>query len=266
METGYNYDEAAAERYDAAVPVSEAEIGFYTALAAEVEEQGLATLELACGTGRVMIPMARAGVTMVGLDSSQPMLAVARKKSADLDNVRWLEGDMTSFKLEERFGLITIPAGSFHLLLTTEDQLACLRSSREHLAESGRVVIALDNPDIVRLGEVLSTKAGVLQRRKDREFVHPTTGLREQPWGTQEYRSSIQQLTNISRVDAVDDSGKVVETRYATMTLRMVFRYEMEHMLARCGLEPAALYGDFEQGEYRGSSGQMLWVIRKTGG
>jgi SAM-dependent methyltransferase len=264
MTSGFNYDAAAAERYDAAVPVSEEEIAFYVGYAREAE--GAATLELACGTGRVMIPMARAGITMVGLDSSEAMLALARRSSASLDNVTWLEGDMTSFELEARFGLITIPAGSFHLLLTTEDQLECLQKAREHLADSGRLVIALDNPDIVRLGEVLSTKAGVLQRRKDREFVHPTTGLYERPWVTQEYRSSTQQLRSISRVDSVDQSGKVVETRYSTMTLRMVFRYEMEHLLARCGLEPEALYGDFERGEYRGSSDQMLWVARKSDG
>jgi len=263
-ESGYEYDEGAAERYDVAVPVSDSEVAFYTALAREAKEQGLATLELACGTGRVMISMARAGIAMTGLDASAAMLAVAREKSADLDDVRWLEGDMTAFKLDERFGLITIPAGSFHLLLTMEDQMACLRRAREHLSDGGRLVVALDNPDIVRLGEVLSTKRGVLQRNKAREFVHPRTGLQERPWVTQEYSSSSQQLRSISRIDAVDDSGRVMETRYSTMTLRLVFRYEMEHMLARCGLQAEALYGDFDRGEYRGSSEQMLWVARKA--
>src|SRR3712207_2727600 len=71
-------------------------------------------LELGCGTGRVLIPVASAGVEVTGLDSSAPMIARARRKVAALpDDVRARitlgEGDMRSFSLERRFALIYVP-------------------------------------------------------------------------------------------------------------------------------------------------------------
>src|SRR3972149_11803739 len=88
------YDEDVALRYDAAVPVQAGEIEFYLELAREAGEQGLSTLELACGSGRIAVPLAREGVRLVGLDNSPAMLARAREKSAGLPEVEGVEGDV----------------------------------------------------------------------------------------------------------------------------------------------------------------------------
>ncbi|MCH9038335.1 MAG: class I SAM-dependent methyltransferase, partial [Chloroflexi bacterium] len=75
-------------------------------------------LELACGTGRITIPLAQAGINVVGVDLSPSMLAIARKKVAELSEedakrVSLVEGDMRSFYVDtpggERFGLAMIP-------------------------------------------------------------------------------------------------------------------------------------------------------------
>src|SRR3972149_5458276 len=68
------YDEDVALRYDAAVPVQAGEIEFYLELAREAGERGLSTLELACGSGRIAVPLAREGVRLVGLANLQGML------------------------------------------------------------------------------------------------------------------------------------------------------------------------------------------------
>src|SRR3990172_4095220 len=111
----YVYDEAVAGRYDAAVPVRPGEVEFYLELASALggESRGLRTLEVTCGTGRIAIPLAQAGIRLVGLDNSPAMLARAREKSAGLGNVEWVEGDMRAFDLGTAFGLAIIPAGSF---------------------------------------------------------------------------------------------------------------------------------------------------------
>ena len=262
--SGFVYDEDVALRYDAAVPVQPGEVEFYLALAREAGAQGLRTLEIACGTGRIAVPLARQGVRLVGLDSSPAMLARAREKSAGLDTVDWVEGDMRSFDLGEAFGLAIIPAGSFQLLLTTEDQLACLRCIQRHLAPGGRLAFEIENPDIVRMAEWLTSRRGTLQRRPQRDYRHPTTGRQVRASGSLEYHPSQQRYVASGVTEELDDDGRVVSRSYGSpMELRYLHRFETEHLLARCGLQVEALWGDFQKSEFTGTSPDMIWVARR---
>jgi SAM-dependent methyltransferase len=155
----YYFDPRVASQYDARHGGSEAiirdDVPFYVGLARQAAEVGQAVLELGCGTGRVTIPMAQTGAQVVGLDSSPAMLAVAREKASGLDNLRFVEGDMRSFDLQERFGLITIPFRSFMLLLTDEDRESCLRCVREHLLAGGCLAFNIANPEpLLRAGAI----------------------------------------------------------------------------------------------------------------
>jgi 2-polyprenyl-3-methyl-5-hydroxy-6-metoxy-1,4-benzoquinol methylase len=147
----YYFDPRIAARYDRvtrSLPVVSEDIPFYVALAQEAASLGQGVLELGCGTGRVTIPMAQAGVRVTGLDNAAPMLEIARRKAASAGvNVTWVESDMAAFRLEERFGLVTIPFRSFLLLLTVEAQKSCLACIREHLVEGGRLALNFFNPD-----------------------------------------------------------------------------------------------------------------------
>jgi SAM-dependent methyltransferase len=265
MMSGYVYDDRAAQSYDLAVPVEQGEIDFHLGLAREAEAAGLRTLELACGTGRVAVPLAAAGVRIVGVDSSPSMLARARDKSAGIANAEWVQGDMRSFDLGEKFGLIFITAGTFQLLLETEDQLACLRCVREHLAPGGRFAFNVEGPDIVMMASWLTDRRGTYVRRPQRDYVDPETGHRMQSWATSEYHPSTQRYAGSGFVEEVDDDGEVVRKRYGKpMELRYFGRYEIEHMLARCGLGVEALYSGFDKGAYRGTA--MYWVARRGDG
>jgi SAM-dependent methyltransferase len=118
------------------------DVPFYVDLAREAAASGLPVLELGCGTGRVTIPIARAGVEVVGLDSSPAMLGIARRKAAAVGaDVTWVEGDMRDFALDQRFGLVIIPFRSFLHLLTDADQEACLACVRRHLIPGGRFAL-----------------------------------------------------------------------------------------------------------------------------
>jgi len=264
----YPYDAATAVRYDAAVPIEDHEVEFYLELAQQAKSAGSGrTLELAAGTGRIAIPLAQAGTAVVGLDASPDMLARAREKSAALDNVEWVEGDMCDFDLSEQFGLITIPSGSFALLLETDDQLACLRCVERHLAPGGRLAFELGNFDYVATAEWLTTKRGTFARFPARDFVHPETGRRVLTWRSTELHPSQQRYVQQSLREELDDEGEVVARVYGPpMELRYLFRYETEHLLARCGLQVEALYGDFHKSDFRGTSAGMVWVARKTVG
>ena len=137
-----------AETYEATVFDWPGEIGFYRRLAAEANAAGQAVLEVACGTGRVTIRLAREGFEVVGLDLSEAMLDVARENSAGMGSIRWVQGDMRSFDLGEAFGLVIIPGHSFQNLLTAADQAACLDSIRRHLIPGGQLVVHLDHPEM----------------------------------------------------------------------------------------------------------------------
>src|SRR5574340_383525 len=141
--------------YEQADGWGERDVPFYLDLAAEFPGP---TLELACGTGRVTLPLARNGVEITGLDISPNMLAVAARKLAAeprevRERVRLVPGDMSAFNLGARFPLIVIPFRAFQAMLTREEHRGCLRCCREHLRPDGRLAINVFNPRLSRLAQ-----------------------------------------------------------------------------------------------------------------
>jgi len=250
------------DRYDALAGSVPGDVEFFTGLARQAGRDGLPVLELACGTGRVTIPVARQGVRAVGLDASEAMLGRAREKSAGTSTVRWVHGDMASFRLEERFGLVYVPFRSFQHLLTVEDQLSCLASVREHLAPGGRFAVDIFNPNITMMAEWLGPKRGSVAKRRD-DYTHPKSGRRTKAWETRTYRLA-EQIVDSSFIDEqLDADGTVVSRDYSEFALRIIYRFEMEHLLARAGFEIEALYGDCERSELTDASPELVFVARK---
>jgi 2-polyprenyl-3-methyl-5-hydroxy-6-metoxy-1,4-benzoquinol methylase len=105
---------------------------FYRKLARDMGRGTRPVLELACGTGRLTIPIARDGHETVGLDTSPTMLEAARAKaeSSGLGNT-FVRGDMRAFALHRHFGLIVVSCNSLAHLTTNEDLRACLRRVRD---------------------------------------------------------------------------------------------------------------------------------------
>jgi SAM-dependent methyltransferase len=261
----FYYDAATAFRYDAAVPDIAGEVEFYLELAQEAKERGLRTLELTCGTGRVTVPLAKAGIPILGVDISPDMLARARAKSDGIDNVEWREGDMRSFDLGEQFGLVMIPVGSFQLLLDTQDQLDCLRCIKQHLAPGGRLAFEIGNPILTQMADLLTTRRGVYARNPARDFVHPETGRRFLSWGTTELHPTKQQYVSRGLYEELDDEDRVIDrVHMKPMAVRYFYRYEQEHLFARAGLEIEALYGDVLKRPYTSTSPDFIWVLRKA--
>ena len=98
-------------------------------------------LDVACGTGRIMLPCLKAGVDADGLDLFPAMLTRLREKAAALGfNPTLHQADMAGFRLPCRYALIMIPFNAFVHNLTTEDQLACLQACRDHLQPGGMLV------------------------------------------------------------------------------------------------------------------------------
>jgi ubiquinone/menaquinone biosynthesis C-methylase UbiE len=120
-----------------------ADIPFYLGYASKFEG---AVLELACGTGRLTIPLAEAGHKIWALEYSEQMLNQFKEKLRGLpgntaDNIHLIHGDMSNFRIGRQFPLILLPARSFQLLLDEEKERSCLEHIYEHLEDDGRFII-----------------------------------------------------------------------------------------------------------------------------
>jgi SAM-dependent methyltransferase len=125
-------------------------------------------LELACGTGRVSVPLAEAGVDVVGLDRDATMLTLATRRQSglrrlpDQQRAQFVAGDMRRFALHRRFGAVLIPYNSIQLLTEQDDQRACLTVAAEHLLEGG--VIGLEVTDFQQGASLIAVDDEVLYR------------------------------------------------------------------------------------------------------
>jgi len=161
-----------AEFYDHVVPYrNRQDVDFFVEMA---KESNGPVLEVGCGTGRVLIPTARAGIEIVGLDLSSAMLSICREKlerepKEVQARAKLVQGDMRHFRIGREFALATTPFRPLQHLVSIEDQLACLRSIHSHLAGGGRLVLDLFNPDLGRLTDEKYLK----QREVEPEFAMP---------------------------------------------------------------------------------------------
>jgi len=136
-----------ADIYDFSYDDFTEDIVFYENLACAVDGP---LLELGVGSGRVALPLARAGFEVVGIDTSASMLARARVKLAKakprMGSLELVEADMRDFDLGRRFGLVFVAANTFQHLLTTADEQACLGSVAKHLAPGGLFALGVRSP------------------------------------------------------------------------------------------------------------------------
>jgi 2-polyprenyl-3-methyl-5-hydroxy-6-metoxy-1,4-benzoquinol methylase len=140
-----------AQRYDLVMGAyaSGDQLNFYRR---QVTSYGEPVLELACGSGRLTIPLASEGVNITGMDISEEMLNLAKLKASKVEvNIRFLQGDMRSFDLGEKFKFIFIPVQSLSHLHTREEIESCFACMRRHLAGEGRILIELFNSSVKML-------------------------------------------------------------------------------------------------------------------
>ncbi|NDJ76649.1 MAG: class I SAM-dependent methyltransferase [Chloroflexi bacterium] len=250
------------ELYDLYVADWPGEMDFYHAFAQQPHANQTGVLEVACGTGRVTIRLAQAGVHITGLDHSLEMLAVAQSKSAGMDNVHWVQADMRDFDLDARFGLAIIPGHSFQNIHTADDQLACLTCIQRHLVPGGTLIVHLDHQELDWLCDIGKNPFQTVKYGS--KLTHPVTGQicrRSYAWA---YERATQ-TANFHSAWEILDENEVVVGRYDNEPLRFhcVFRQEMEHLAHRAGFEVEALYGDFLRGALGEDSTEMIWVLKR---
>ena len=248
-----------AQTYDMSVPDWPGEIAFYQNLASGLKARGEGLLEIACGTGRVTLRLAQNGLNTVGLDLSPQMLEMAREKSQEIPNLRWVQADMGDFDLGETFGLVIIPGHAFQNLNTPDAQVACLQCIYRHLKPGATLVVHLDHQNLAWLGGLMGEKRGVFKPAE--QFRHPQTGLPVRTFRAWSYEPATQTATCQTVWEAIGPEGQVVDRwESGPVRLHCVFRFEMEHLLRRVGFSLVDVYGDFFRNPLDDQSENMIWV------
>ncbi len=255
------YDRPSSEFYDSQ-GFGRPDVPFYVGIA---RETGGPVLELGCGTGRILIPTARAGVEITGMDKSNEMLRICRAKLEDEETpvktrVQLVQGDIRSFDLHRAFSLVTITFGPFNNLVSVDEQLSCLACVRQHLGSGGRLVFDVYHPKPDELNvaddtELFTTKTPA-QMPDGRSFT----------WGIRYRHVDVfgQVIHDDLFFNVRYPDGRLERLVYPE-ELRFFFRFEVEHLLARAGFAVESVYGDFARTPFGvAPPGEMVIVARRA--
>jgi SAM-dependent methyltransferase len=210
---------------------------FYLDLAATT---GGGVLELGCGTGSVLLPIAERGIACQGIDLSSEMLARARAKFESRGLTAGLHlGDMTDVDLHERFGLVFVASNSLTHLHSAGDIVDCFRAVRRHVAPGGRFAFDVFNPSV----RVLAGADGV--RRERKRFADPERGeIRVDV--EERYDAAAQVTRGIWYFSTENEPDFVV----SSVEVRSFFPQELPFLLEAGGLRLVERYGDFERAPF----------------
>ena len=230
------YDEIAAlyQRWSASV---EEDVPFYVE---EAQASGGPVVELAVGTGRIAIPLASAGVHVIGVDASEGMLEVCREEAAQAGVSLDLRlGDLRDPPVDEQVPLVLIPFRSLLHMKTDEDRRRALRAVRRLLAPRGRFIFDVFEPSQEDIDEThgrwLEREPGIFERA---DWDAPTRTL------------------TLSVYDAESSS---------TMRLAWLSPAEWHALLTTEGFEVEAVYGWFDRRPYTGGE-DFIFVARRAAG
>jgi SAM-dependent methyltransferase len=229
-------------------------------------EAGSPVLELGCGTGRVLIPTARAGIDIIGLDMSPSMLGECRRRlldepAATQARVQLVQGDMRQFDLERKFTLVTLPFRPFQHLVTVEEQLSCLAGISRHLAPGGTLILDLFNPSL----DALANRPVGQEVAEGPDFSMPD-GRRVSRSHRIVSHDRAAQVNEVELIYDVLHPDARRERLVHAFRMRYLFRFEAEHLLGRAGFEVVHLYSGYDRSPYgMNYPGELIFVARKTG-
>ncbi len=214
-------------------------LDFYLALARKAEGP---ILDVACGTGRITLPCLKEGLDIEGVDLFPGMLARLRQKASALGfEPKLHQAGMATFRLSRRFALIMITFNAFVHNLTTEDQLATLRTCREHLLPGGQLVFDTAFPGLAWIGAPQGT------REMEMETPHPRTGLPVRLWDTRTFDRVNQIQSSFNEIEILDPQGTVISTHPSRTACRWIYKSEMELLLRLSGFSRWNILGGFDE-------------------
>ncbi|HKN16952.1 MAG TPA: class I SAM-dependent methyltransferase [Candidatus Sulfotelmatobacter sp.] len=232
---------------------------FYLNLA---KDFGGPVLEIGCGTGRVLLPIAREGIEIHGVDNSGPMIGIlkeslAREKPEVSSKVTLHSGDMREFRLNRRFPLVMIPFRPMQHMHTVADQVRALTSAAVHVAEGGTLAFDVFYPKF----EVL--RLGIGEERLEAEWsspFDPETVIRR--YFRKDAVDKINQTYTLTFIFRSYRKGQVVLEENDTLKMSYYTYPHLRALFLLAGLEPVAEYGSFAKTPLDNTAEEMIFLLR----
>jgi SAM-dependent methyltransferase len=251
-----------ARHYDAAYANEQflADVPFYVDLAKQV---GGPVLEIACGTGRVLLNIAREGIQIDGVDNSAAMLGVLesrlqREPPRVRDKVALHENDMRRFRLHQRYRLAIIPFRPMQHMYTLQDQADALTTAAAHLQDDGKLAFDVFYPDFEKI------PSGIGQEILDLEWTVDTAPRQlVRRFFRKDSFDKIHQTFTGTFVFRTYEGDKLVLEESDPLQMCYYTYPHLRALFLLTGFEPLEEYGSFAKTPLDNASHQMIFVLRK---
>ncbi len=221
------------------------------------ELSGGPLLELACGSGRLLVPLACEGYELTGVDSSRSMLDLAQhalEEAGVAKQCTLIQENMCTMRLGQKFRMAFIALGSFGHICTRREQRQTLAVVHDHLTVGGRFVLDISNTD-VRYMEQLSGQVLHQGTWKHEDgtmlshFVSPAS-------------SPTQHLLELTHFYEEHQQGQAVHRTVITTHLYLFEKNEVELLLEEAGFEITDVFGNYEFNPFEHESPRMIFIAQ----
>jgi SAM-dependent methyltransferase len=261
MKAGVEPYKITSQHYDAAYAAKQdlVDLPFYLDLA---RKSGGPVLEIACGTGRVLLQVAREGIPITGVDNSRPMLRVlkAHVQTEPRDVQRKItlhEGDMRSFRLRKKYPLVIIPFRPMQHMYTLKDQLQALTTAAFHLHKNGTLAFDVFYPKFKSMDEGIGQEVLDLEWPRDSDSV-------VRRYFRKDSLDKIKQVFSFTFIFRTYAAGKLVREESEPFQLSYYTYPHLRALFLLAGLEPLAEYGSFAKEPLDNSAQQMIFLLKKA--
>ncbi len=217
----------------------------------KIARYGSPVLELACGSGAYLVPLAEKGVSVVGVDISDEMMKLAKAKAAARNvSIDVRKGDMRNFELKRKFPLILLLGNSFQHLLTHSDIEKCFSAVKKRLTPDGRFIIEVFNPSL----QILTRKPD--ESVFDSEYETPSgktvlTG-----------KVNYDAATQINHIAWNYHNRTTNQTQEFAFTMRQFFPQELNALFVCGGFQIEHKFGDRDGSEFVSSSPLQIVIAK----
>jgi len=265
VDKGDSYD-ISAKHYDAAYArLAEKQVlvdlSFYVDLA---RQSGGPVLEIGCGTGRVLLAIAREGIAIEGVDNSSAMLGVLKRHLAAepasiRERVKLHEADMRGFRLPAKFPVVIVPFRPMQHMYTPEDQLAALQTAAAHLSDGGRLAFDVFYPKF----QVIPTGIGeeVLELEWQLDGDPPKTVRR---YLRKESYDKIAQTFSATFLFRTYSGERLLSEESEPLKMSYYTYPQMLGLFTMADLEIVEQYGSFKKTPLDNDATEMIFVLRKA--
>jgi len=220
-----------------------------------IRQNGGVALEIACGTGRLLLPFLRDGLVVEGLDASEEMLSICRTKAAHVGVTPTLyQQHMQDVELASRYRTIFIPACSFQILAERSEAFEALRRFHRHLEPGGELLITSAVPwrDFEVDWQWRLRRSGVRPSDGATILIHEATTS-----------DRVEQVQHIWMRYEVFQEGRLLQTQLRTHLLRWYHKHEFVMMLESVGFREVAVQCGYADRNIANPEAELIFIAKR---